>query len=84
VKAHGAMVPVAGQKVLCGGDPLSGASMKCLLQCSWELFLTATTPLLRQIYKSYNLTTLTIFLFKPVQWKFKKFPECDPYMLQTQ
>jgi hypothetical protein len=43
VKACGAVVPAAAQKVLCGRDPLAGVSIKRLLQCSWELFLTTTT-----------------------------------------
>jgi hypothetical protein len=40
-----AMVLAAAQGILCGGDSSAGASMGCLPQFPWGLFLTSCTPL---------------------------------------
>jgi hypothetical protein len=40
----GAVVPAANQRNLGRGDPLDGAWMASMPQCSMELFLTTSTP----------------------------------------
>jgi hypothetical protein len=45
------MILAAAQGIFCGGDPSAGASMECLLQHPWGLFLTACTPLPRTVSK---------------------------------
>jgi hypothetical protein len=59
------MVTASDQGVICGGDPLAGASMICLPQHPLELFLMASTPLPRTLSKwvSFEKATYTAYIY---------------------